>query len=89
MGVGVRSGTMNLLSACMFVVTRLPPGTYPVTPGQSAAPPPWVEEAGKGGEERQQAGPAGSGGQGQARWAPPSGAWLCPSLSSAGRLESV
>jgi hypothetical protein len=88
MGVRVGSGTMNLLSACTFVVTRLPPGTYPVTPGQSSAPPPGVEEAGKGGEERQQAGPADSGGQGQARWAL-SGAWLCPSLSSAGRLASV
>lgn len=63
---GVGSGTMSLPSACTFVVTRLHPVTYPVTPGQSAAPPPWIEEAGKGGEERLQAGLAGSSGQCQA-----------------------
>lgn len=65
-GVGVGSGATSLLSACPFVVTRLQPGTYVVTPGQSAAPPPWIEEAGKGGEERRQAGLAGSSGQCQA-----------------------
>lgn len=57
---------MSLRSACTFVVTWLYPGTYPVTPGQSAAPP-WIEEVGEGSEERQQAGLTGSGGQYQAR----------------------
>lgn len=49
---------MSLRSACTFVVTWL----YPVAPGQSAAPPPWIEEVGEGSEERQQAGLAGGGG---------------------------
>lgn len=67
-GVGV-GGQAWVSPCCRSVFTWLHPGTCPVTPGQAAAPPPWVEEAGKSGAERQWAGLPGSGGQCPARWA--------------------
>lgn len=68
-GKGVGGGWKGKPVSALTVFTWLHPGTYPVTPGQAVAPPLWIEEAGKGGEERRPAGLPGSGSQCRAGWA--------------------